>query len=248
MKQRTNFIRYERQSAIARIVLNEQNCAAASCQDILQQLYQLLRELNTNARVRAIIITGLQGRINAEDRQVASINAQQDLAEIFSRRALLQLCIREIRNSAKPNIAAMYGPVLGIDLFFALACDLQLITSTSHFRFTSKASERFHNRDLLAQLLQAKGLNSMPDSLQHGKEMSAEQALKLRLAFALVARRDLNYQSNALARRLCGMPRDTLNHSRKFMAACRKIQQFSAQENILSINSKNIIPNTIFSS
>ena len=102
---------YERDSLIGRVTFNRPDTMNALSEDVMEELFQCLREANNDAETRVIVITGKGKHFCAG----GDLNWEGELDEASSAR-LLRLSGHlsyELRNGPKPTIGAIRGYCLG---------------------------------------------------------------------------------------------------------------------------------------
>lgn len=129
-------VRVERRGASARVTMADPERLNALGATLTWQLHARLRELDADAQVRAIVLTGADPAFSAGGdleliergaRAVRSPDAGDGTAEPwrFIRRQFGGV-VRLIAGSDKAYIAAVNGAAAGVGLAFALACDVLL--------------------------------------------------------------------------------------------------------------------------
>ena len=120
---------FRREEEIVLITLNRPNFLNALNTNTLNELGKAFAELNTDKRIKVIIVTG-NGRAFAAG---ADISEMKDYTPKQARE-FVQLghkTMDAIQNTEKPVIAAVNGHALGGGLELALACDIILASETA---------------------------------------------------------------------------------------------------------------------
>ena len=118
---------FAREEAFAVITLNRPPANAIS-EQLVKDLAAALTSVETDATVRAVIITGAGDRIFCAGADLGSMFAGGDVA------ALIRLgngLLRKIERFPKPVIAAMNGHALGGGCEIAMACHFRLLKETA---------------------------------------------------------------------------------------------------------------------
>jgi enoyl-CoA hydratase/3-hydroxyacyl-CoA dehydrogenase len=117
---------------VARLILNRPNRANAFNADFMTELNKALGELEKNADVRCVVITGAGTNFCGGADVSAFATGQMEDAFNFSE-APHEVFTR-IETYAKPVIAAINGPAMGGGLELALACDIRIMSKTAIVR------------------------------------------------------------------------------------------------------------------
>jgi 2-(1,2-epoxy-1,2-dihydrophenyl)acetyl-CoA isomerase len=126
----SELVLYERHGAVARVTLNRPDVLNAFDRPLAQALREALVRASGDREVRAVVLTGAEGRFSAG----------ADLKQGFPRdRRVEDMLNTEFRPVVdligameKPVIAAVGGPAAGIGLSFALACDLVMMAEDAY--------------------------------------------------------------------------------------------------------------------
>ncbi|MEF7617413.1 enoyl-CoA hydratase-related protein [Aquincola sp. MAHUQ-54] len=125
-------IDYQKEGAIARIVLNRPERKNALANDMRQQLADAFRTADADDEVRAVVLTGTGDTFCAG----ADVSRMVPLDVKGSRNKLQRtshVLIRSLYHIEKPVIAAVRGATVGIGLSMMLACDMVIASETARF-------------------------------------------------------------------------------------------------------------------
>jgi enoyl-CoA hydratase / 3-hydroxyacyl-CoA dehydrogenase len=117
---------------VARLVLNRPNRANAFNADMMAELNKALTELENNAEVRCVVVTGAGANFCsgadfgafAAGQVEPALNFSEAPHDVFTR----------IETYSKPVIAAINGPAMGGGLELALACDIRIMNNKAQLR------------------------------------------------------------------------------------------------------------------
>jgi enoyl-CoA hydratase/3-hydroxyacyl-CoA dehydrogenase len=125
-------IEKNKEKKFAKIILNRPSKANAFHADMMAELNKALSELEKDADVRCVVITGAGANFSggadfaafASGEVEASFNFSEAPHDIFTR----------IETYPKPVIAAINGPAMGAGLELSLACDIRIMNKTAIVR------------------------------------------------------------------------------------------------------------------
>ena len=138
------FLIYEVKSSVARITLNRPRAGNVLNESLAQELRDVCNQVNQDTNVRVVVLSGagnkafclgneLEHSFQKKVNKLKSLHRIQDFLARYS-------VASSIANINCPVIAAVNGDALGQGLELALACDLRISTTTSHFGFPYIAS------------------------------------------------------------------------------------------------------------
>jgi 2-(1,2-epoxy-1,2-dihydrophenyl)acetyl-CoA isomerase len=121
--------------AAAAIELNRPHRMNAWSEQLGEDLLDALRTVSEDPSVRAILITGAGAafssgadlKVRADAVASGTVDSHRVLTEVYNP------IIMGIRRMAKPVVAAVNGPAVGIGLSLALACDLVVAAESAYF-------------------------------------------------------------------------------------------------------------------
>jgi enoyl-CoA hydratase len=134
-----NDIEFERRGGVAVIVLSRPERLNAVTPGLVEELHAALDELATDTELRVVVLTGA-GRgfcagmdIQGDPGSVASPEGRPQ--RIYRGIARGGEVVARLREIPQPVIAALHGPVAGMGISLALACDLRIADPTTKFVF-----------------------------------------------------------------------------------------------------------------
>ena len=118
----TGCVEFSINDGVGHIVLSRPEKHNAITPDMAQELGRLCRDVDTNDKVRAVVISGAGDRAFSAG---SDLNILADMSDIWAFRNRLEYAavVRDIR---KPVIAALKGWVLGGGMEIALAADIRI--------------------------------------------------------------------------------------------------------------------------
>jgi enoyl-CoA hydratase/3-hydroxyacyl-CoA dehydrogenase len=121
-----------KEKKIAKLILNRPTKANAFHADMMAELNKALNELEKNADVQCIVITGAGANFCGGADVSAFASGKVDDAFNFSEAP--HDVFTRIETYPKPVIAAINGPAMGGGLELALACDIRIMNKTAQLR------------------------------------------------------------------------------------------------------------------
>lgn len=176
---------------------------------IYGQLERLFVDLESDDRVRAVVLTG-SGRGFCSGGNVEEIIApllDADIAQTLRFTRMTGAVVRNMRRLSKPIIAAVNGVAAGAGTALALACDLRVLADTATFAFLF-TKVGLTGADMGAAWLLPKivGAGRAAELLLLGDKIDAQECLRIGLANRVVAADRLHDEATQLARRLASGP------------------------------------------
>lgn len=181
---------------------------------IYGQLERLFVDLETDARVKAVVLTGA-GRGFCSGGNVEEIIQpllQRDVAQTLQFTRMTGAVVRNMRRLSKPILAAINGVTAGAGTVLALAADLRILSEKASFAFLF-SRVGLTGADMGAAYLLPKvvGMGRASELLLFGDKIDAAECYRIGLANKVVAPDKLLDEALAWARRLAKGP--TLAHA-----------------------------------
>ena len=212
-------IEYQREGAVARIVINRPERKNALAGDMRSQLTQAFQAADADDEVRAVILTGAGdtfcagadvSRMAPRDVKGARNNLQRNAHAL----------IRALYHVEKPVIAAVRGSTVGIGLSMMLACDMAIVSETARFSCIFARRGLAPDSGAVFFLSRLIGLARAREMVFTTDFFTAGQALELGIVNRVVPDGELEREAEALAQRLASQPTYAL-------AMAKKMFQFS---------------------
>lgn len=181
---------------------------------IYAQLEKLFADLDTDARVKALVLTGA-GRGFCSGGNVEEIIEPllgRELADTLKFTRMTGAVVRNMRRTSKPILAAVNGVAAGAGTVLALAADLRVLSEKASFAFLF-ARVGLTGADMGAAYLLPRviGMGRASELLLLGDKIDAQECYRIGLANKVVAPEKLMNETLGLARRLAKGP--TLAHA-----------------------------------
>ena len=212
-------IEYQREGAVARIVINRPERKNALAGDMRAQLTAAFQAADADDEVRAVILTGAGdtfcagadvSRMAPRDVKGARNNLQRNAHALIS----------ALYHVEKPVIAAVRGSTVGIGLSMMLACDMAIVSETARFSCIFARRGLAPDSGAVFFLSRLIGLARAREMVFTTDFFTAGQALELGIVNRVVPDGELEREAEALAQRLARQPTYAL-------AMAKKMFQFS---------------------
>ena len=197
------FVRLDTDGAVATIRIDRPP-ANALARPVSLEMSQAAKAVEADDAIRAVVVWGGE-RIFAAG---ADIKAMVDCGpeEIAPDVGALEQACRDLEAIAKPVIAAINGFALGGGLEVALACDLRLAAEDARLGLTEIRLGIIPGAGGTQRLPRLIGLARARDLILSGRQVAADEALRIGLVDRVVAPGDLYAEALAEARRFAGGP------------------------------------------
>lgn len=200
---------FEKKDGIATITLNRPKALNALTQTLLEELYGLCVNLDSDSEVGAVIITGGEKAFaaGADLNDIANLGSPVDAhalevrdSEIFNRLASLR----------QPTIAAISGFALGGGCELALACDVRIAADTAKFGQPEIKLGLLPGQGGTQRLPRLIGEGRAKELLFGGDIIDAKEALRIGLVNRVVPAENLLEEARATALKFAMQPRFAL--------------------------------------
>lgn len=131
--ERDEPIRTEIDGAIGIVTLNRPSVLNALNGELLEQLEHALRQLDSNAAIRAVILTGAGSKAFAAGADIAELNALRSAFQGTAKARAGQKITLQIEQMSKPVIVAVNGFALGGGCELAMAGDILIASDNAKF-------------------------------------------------------------------------------------------------------------------
>lgn len=212
----------ERADYGALVTVNRPKALNALDERLLRRLGEVVGDLSADEGVAVVIITGAGDRAFIAGADIAEMNAcsRDELAEIVR---LGQALTRAVELAPKPVIAMVNGYALGGGCELALACDLVVAAETARFGLPEVKLGLLPGFGGTQRLPRRIGWGRARDLILTGRQVPADEALRLGLCDRVVPTADLRSTTEALAVELAAVDAGAL-------AAAKEALRLAADE------------------
>ena len=197
----TDQIVVETEGHVATVRLNRPEKLNAVTQEMSDALVRIVRALNDDSRIRAVVYTGT-GRAFSAGSDISTLDQYATPWEFRNRRDYCD-ALRELR---KPVIAAVNGYAFGGGLEASLTCDIRLAADTASFAAPEIKLGWIGGGGMSVLLGNSIGASNAALMLMSGDAIDAQRALAWGLVSEVIPVDDLLARAQALAATIASRP------------------------------------------
>jgi len=207
--QSWNHFRFAVDDGVATITFDRPKKLNALTFEVYADLRDLLTDLPLRDDVRVVVITGT-GRGFSSGGDVTEIIGElqrMDPRELLAFTRMTGTVTQRMRDCPLPIIASVNGVAAGAGAVIALAADLRILSASATFSFLfTKVGLSGGDMGAAYLLPRLIGLGRASELLLLGETVTAQRALAIGLANAVVEDIELSAQTSSVARRLAEGP------------------------------------------
>ena len=196
---------FAREGAVALLTLNRPQSVNALSTALLNELRRAILEIREDGGLRVVILTGAGTRAFAAGADLKELTTLPPVAMQAYAQAGQQV-FQLIEELGKPVVAAINGFALGGGCELAMACTLRLAADTARFgqpEVNLGLIPGFAGTQRLTRLL---GKGRALDLLLTGRQIDADEAMRIGLVERVVPAADLMTEARAIAEALAAKP------------------------------------------
>jgi len=198
-----NTLLYQKEDAIGIVTINRPKALNALNSEVNTELFQLFEEIEADADVRVVILTGSGDKsfvAGADIVEMSSLDAMGGARfNIIARRA-----VDRIYSLSKPVIAAVNGYALGGGCELALGCDLRIAAENARFGQPEITVGIIPGGGGTQRLPRLVGIARAKEMVYTGDMIDAQTALSIGLVNKVVPQDKLMEEARAMAKKLIG--------------------------------------------
>lgn len=209
-------ILYSKHNKVAHLQLNRSQNYNALVPELLQELYQRLKEVENDSKIRVLVLSGAgKGFCSGQDLKMVSTMSEIKASDFI--RDYYKPVILKIREMKKPVLAMVHGLAAGAGISLALSCDMVFAASDSAF------VPGFLNAGLIPDsgaswfISEALGTKKTFEFFASGKSLPASEAFNLGLINQVFPENTLQDQVFEWASRLAAGPTKALELMKKLI-------------------------------
>lgn len=209
-------VRYERDGAIARIVLNWPERANAQSSEMVEQVDCCLDEARRDYGVKVVIVKGsgkgfCAGHVIAPDAYPEFAESQANMGSNYqgSKELFLWPTLR-YWEFPKPMIAQVHGYAIGGGTYWALLPELTIASDDAYFQMPLVPGLGFAGGETMIEPWVFMNYKRAAEYLYTAQTLTADEALRMGLVNRVVSRDELEPVTEALAARISRAPLSTL--------------------------------------
>ena len=191
----------EREAGIAVLTINRPKALNAMNQAAIAELTRAARELDADAGVHVVIVTGAGEKAfgaGADISEMADFGPVQ--AEDHARKG--QMAMAAVERMRKPSIAAINGYALGGGLELALACDIRIASENAQVGLPEVSLATIPGFGGTQRLARAVGTSLAKELVFTGRRIKADEALRIGLVSRVVPQAELLEAAKQVAREI----------------------------------------------
>ncbi len=198
------YVKFEKKERVAVITMNRPEKRNALNSEVREELYTVLKQINSDKAIRAVIITGA-GEAFIAGADIAAMKEYTPEDAATSSRHGSQI-FSYIEKMSAPVIAAVNGWALGGGLELALACDIRICSETAQFGQPEVKVGILPGYGATIRLPRLVGIARAKEMTFFGKIINAEEAEKIALVTGVTSPGDLMGKAMELAQKLAQAP------------------------------------------
>lgn len=218
---------YDIGGGVAHLRLNRPDVANAVDLDTSRELDRLVRRVETDAAVRAVLVSGSGSRFCAGGDVGWMLEASDRAAALTELATSLDSTLLRLGSLGKPVVAAVHGAVAGAGLAVMLSCDLVVASSSTRFVFAYPAVGLTPDTGASWLLPRAIGQQRALELALTGRSLDAETARSWGLVTEVVEADPLD-RARELATQLAAGPSWALGQARRLIRAHQAVSREAA--------------------
>jgi enoyl-CoA hydratase len=205
-----NTLLYEKEGGIGIVTINRPEALNALNSEVYNELYELFQEIEADAAVRVVILTGSGGKAFAAGSDIVEMQPQSSM-EIKGFVETARRASDRIYTLSKPVIAAINGYALGGGCELTMCCDLRIASEKARFGQPEINVGVIPGAGGTQRLIRLIGMTRAKEILYTGDMIDAGTALNYGLVNKVVPPDSLMTEAKELAKKLLTKSRRILS-------------------------------------
>jgi 2-(1,2-epoxy-1,2-dihydrophenyl)acetyl-CoA isomerase len=196
---KTIFLEIDESEHYAIIYLNRPDQLNALNFQLAEDFHSAMKEVESNADIRCVMITGKGHAFCAGGDLAAFKQADHPDSFLFDLATMFHKGIRILKTIDAPSIAVVNGACFGVGLSLACACDIRICSDNSKFGVAFTSVGLSPNSSLTFHLPKLVGLPLANEMAILNRILNAEEALKYNLVSKITSKDTLIEEGKKLA-------------------------------------------------
>jgi enoyl-CoA hydratase len=209
-----NTLLYEKEDGIGIVTINRPETLNALNTEVFTELYQLFQEIESDAEVRVVILTGGGEKAFVAGADIADMQPR-DTIEIIEFQTLGRRAGDFIYYLSKPVIAAVNGYALGGGCEIAMCCDLRIASENARFGQLEINLGLIPGGGGTQRLTRLVGMTKAKELIFTGDMIDANTALSIGLINKVVPAESLLDEAKQMAQKLLSKSGIALYYAKK---------------------------------
>jgi enoyl-CoA hydratase len=210
---------YDKRNRIAYVTLNRPDALNALDDDLNAELWEVWRDFDVDQSVDVAILTG-SGKAFCSGADLKTFIPKWEKATMLDVRRNVAKGIgggitRGQHKITKPVIAAINGHAIGGGFELALACDIRIASEKAKFGVFEVRYGLHQGDGGIVRLVAIAGVGTALELTMTGREVSAEEAFRLRLVSKVVPHEDLMATAEQYAAMIMGNSQQAIRSAKE---------------------------------
>ena len=208
------FLKYELVDNVAIVTLNDPDNMNALSFALLDELYELLGEIESDSSVRALLLWGSE-KVFCAGGNLKDMDGVETVKQAYNIAQKTHRAYSRLSGLSCPTIAAIAGPALGGGLEIALTCDLRIGNEKTKMGLPEVSLGLMPGGGGTQRLPRIVGISKALEMMFTGTIITAEEALKIGLLNSIVPVGEIYKEGLEMATKLAKMAPNSLQLIKK---------------------------------
>ncbi|MEW6442494.1 MAG: enoyl-CoA hydratase-related protein [bacterium] len=228
----TEVLKREVRGNVGTVVFNRPERKNALSPDMLVKLHLTLKEWAEGDAVRAVVVTGGEGKVFSSGYDILSIptSVTEEEKELLKQANPLELALRSVKNYPYPTIAMVNGYVFGGALNLCMCCDLRIAADDIKAGMPPAKLGLVYHPEGLKQFIEVLGMARTREVFFTGRTYEGREILEMGLVDRLVPRSELAAATYRIAEEIAGNAPLSLKGSKRILNMLAAAPQLNAED------------------